>query len=194
MNVSPHRQAILIFGIVLPLFMIGLVTALTLFGHAKAKSQFNQKVATLERYKDSERQVKELEAYMTVDDRREKVKFWTSKVEEDFVESLSSNLDKILAKYDSDVLRQTEMGQAQGASGIAAKTGHPHSRMQLSFEGGYKPMQMLLAELENEMPQLVLESLSIAPLSASSNRSKSALKFTVTYLSWENKAASRPKR
>lgn len=185
MKVSPHRQAILIFGIVVPLFLIGVLSIATFVGHSKLTNSFDTKVAALERYQTSEAQVKELEAFMTMESRREKVTYWNSKLEADFVESLSKNLETILAKYDPEVLRQTEMGQASGAGDIGPKTKHPHARMQLSFEGGFKPMQMLLAELETEMPQLVLESLSVQPKPATSESEKTTLKFAVTYLCWE---------
>lgn len=185
MKVSPHRQAILVFGIIVPVFLIGVVSIATLVGHSKLTNSFSEKVAALERYQTSETQVKELEAFMTTESRREKVTYWNSKLEADFVESLSKNLETLLAKYDSEVLRQTEMGQASGAGGIGPKTKHPHARMQLSFEGGFKPMQMLLAELETEMPQLVLESLSIQPKPGTSESEKTMLKFAITYLCWE---------
>jgi hypothetical protein len=110
-------------------------------------------------------------------------------VEKDVVESLTENLDKILAKYDPEVLRQTEMGQATGASAIGPKAKHPHTRMQLSFEGGYKPMQLLLAELETEMPHLILESLSVTPRPTVSDSDKSSLQFRVIYLCWEKSKA-----
>ncbi len=190
MKVSPHRQAILIFGIVVPLFLIGALSIATFVGHSKLNWKFEEKVAALERYTTSESQVKELEAFLTTDNRREKIAYWNSKLETDFVESLSKNLDKLLAKYDSEVLRQTEMGQASGLGSLGPKTKHPHARMQLSFEGGYKPMQMLLAELETEMPHLVLESLMIQPKAAISEGEKSTLKFSITYLCWEKPKAS----
>jgi hypothetical protein len=147
-------------------------------------------VQTLERFRTAESQVKELEAFLTTENRREKTAYWTSKLEKDVVESLTENLDKILAKYDPEVLRQTEMGQATGASAIGAKSKHPHTRMQLSFEGGFKPMQLLLAELETEMPHLVLESVAITPRPAVSETDKSSLQFRVVYLCWEKPKAS----
>jgi hypothetical protein len=185
MNASPHRQAILVFGIIAPFFVIGMIAAATFMGRSKLKRSYAEKVATMERYESAKSQVDELEAFLTVNKRRETAEFWNSKLERDVVESISANLDKILAKYDSDVLRQTEMGQASGAGSIGPKSKHPYARMQLKFEGGFKPMQMLLAELETEMPQLVLESLTISPRGARAEGEKGALQFGVVYLSWE---------
>jgi hypothetical protein len=185
MKSSPHRQAIVVFGIALPIFFITAVALATFVGHSKLKTSFETKVTALERFKTAQTQVHELEAFLTTENRREKAAYWNSKVEQDVVESLTKNLDTILAKYDTEVLRQTEMGQATGAGSLGVKSKHPHSRMQLSFEGGFKPMQLLLAELETEMPHLVLESLSINPKPATSEGGKSSLQFGVVYLCWE---------
>lgn len=185
MKVSHHRQAVLIFGIVIPLFCILAISVATFIGSSKLKKSFNEKVASLERYKAAQQQVVELEAMLTTNNKREKISYWNSRVEQDTVQALTENLEKILAKYDAEVLSRTEMGQATGLSAIGNRTSHPFSRMQLSFEGGYKPMQLLLAELENEMPHLLLESISIRPQPAKSAGTKGNLQFGIVYLCWE---------
>lgn len=193
MNLSPHRQAVLIFGIVIPMFCILSVSVATFIGSSKLKKSFNEKVASLERYKAAQQQAVELEAMLTTDDRREKIKYWNSRVEQDTVQSLTENLEKILAKYDAEVLSRTEMGQASGLSGVGNRTSHPFSRMQLSFEGGYKPMQLLLAELENEMPHIFLESISIRPQPAKAAGKRGNLQFGIVYLCWEKPSETKAK-
>ena len=47
-------------------------------------------------------------------------------------------------------------------------------------------MQMLLAELEKEMPHLMLESLDITPMRGSTEGARGELNFRVIYLCWEN--------
>lgn len=193
MNVSHHRQAILVFGIAIPLFCILAITVATFIGNNKLKKSYNDKVAALERFKTAQQQAEELEALLTTEGRREKITYWNSRVQQDTVQSLTENLSKILAKYDAEVLSRTEMGQATGVSGIATRTKHPFSRMQLSFEGGYKPMQLLLAELENEMPHLFLESIQIRPQPAETASQKGNLRFGVVYLCWENPEENKAK-
>jgi hypothetical protein len=46
-------------------------------------------------------------------------------------------------------------------------------------------MQLLLAELEREMPQLFLESLSVSPKPAATEDDKGTLEFSIVYLCWE---------
>lgn len=185
MSASPHRQAILIFSVGIPGFLIvGLLVAM-LIGRGKLQASHAEKVSKLQSYQAAERQVKELESMLSLDNRREKIEYWNTKLDQDFIQSLSANLGKILARYDDSVLKQTEMTKAQASTGIAGRTDNPHSLIQLSFEGGFKPMQSLLAELEREMPQLVLESLAIKANPSRADGDAGKLSFTVVYLCWE---------
>ncbi len=185
MNSTHHTQAISIFGVALPSIVVVGLLAGTLYGRGKVRSEFDRKTSTYETYHEAKLQATELEAYLTKDSRREKVIYWNEKLEQDFIQSLTGNLEKILDNYDSTVLRQTELSKAQGAGSIAARTENPFSRIQLSFEGGFKPMQMALAELEREMPHLFLESLSIRPNLASAEGETGSLSFNIIYMCWE---------
>lgn len=194
MKLSPHRQAILFFGILLPGLLLAGACFAAYTGHAKLKSSHQEKVADLKHYQTTKTGVDQLEAFLAAESRRDKIDYWNSKLETDVVQSLSANLERLLAKHEPEVLRQTEMGQMAGVGGIASKLKHPHTRMKLTFEGGFKPMQLLLAELETEMPQLVLESLSITPMPATANREKGTLQFAVVYVCWEgSKNAAAPR-
>lgn len=193
MKPSHHRQAILVFGIAIPMFCIVAIAVATFIGSSKLKKDYNGKVASLKRYKTAQQQVAALEAILSTDQKREKIEYWTSRVEQDTVQSFTENLEKILAKYDTEVLNRTEMGQATGASGIGGRTSHPSSRMQLSFEGGFKPMQLLLAELENEMPHLLLESITIRPQPSKIAGEKGNLQFGIVYLCWEKSSDAKAK-
>lgn len=189
MKTSPHRQAIIVFGVALPAILLGALLGATFYGKSKIGDLHKEKVANLERYNTAKAQANELEGYLATDNRREKVAYWNSKLDQDFIQTLTQNLNTILAKFEPEVLTRTEMGQASGVSSIGAKTENPNVRIQMSFEGGYKPMQLLLAELESEMPQLILESLSITPLPAKSERENGKLRFGVVYLGWEKPKA-----
>lgn len=185
MKQSPHTTAIAIYGVALPFVVVSLLLGATLYGRGKLQTAHSKKQSVYEKHVQAKQEAQELDAYLTLENRREKVMYWNEKLELDFIQSLSANLDEILANYDSGILRQTELTQASGASQIASRTNNPHSRIQLSFEGGYKPMQMLLAELESEMPHLLLERIAIQPKPANTESEQGTLSFTLTYLCWE---------
>ena len=189
MNASHHRQAIVIFGVVIPFALIIALVVGTFVGRGKLAAHHEQKVANLEKYEQAKSEVNQLEAFLSKEDRRDKMSYWNSKLEKDFIQALTENLDRILAKYDDSVLRRTEMGQATGNGSIGGSTDNPHSRIQLTFEGGFKPMQLLLAELETEMPHLVLENLSVRAQPAKAEGEESTLQFSLVYLCWDKPKA-----
>tara|TARA_R110002096_G_scaffold238140_8_gene429599 strand:+ start:1119 stop:1688 length:570 start_codon:yes stop_codon:yes gene_type:complete len=186
MKNSPHQKAILIFGVIIPFVLILTLIGGTLYGRGKLTANHTEKVANFERYQTARTQANGLEATMGTGSKREKVEYWNSKINQDFIQSLTDNLNSILSKYDSSVLRQTAMGQASGSGSIGTSNENPSSRIQLSFEGGFKPMQLLMAELETEMPHILLESLAVTSSPARSESEGGTLTFQVVYLCWEN--------
>ncbi|MDF1861846.1 MAG: GspMb/PilO family protein [Verrucomicrobiales bacterium] len=189
MKVSPHRQAITIFSVVIPcILIIGLLVAI-LHGRGKLHASHAEKESNFKAYQSASTQVRELEAMLSLDDRRAKIEYWNAKLDQDFIQAISSHLNEILARYDDSVLRQTEMKKAQKSTSIGSRTNNPHSMIELSFEGGFKPMQLLLAELEREMPNLMLESISVKSNPARTDDDEGKLNFTVLYLCWEKAKA-----
>lgn len=185
MNLSKHRQAVLIFGVALPAIVLIGLTVAALKARAKINQDYAVKVANFEAFETARAQVTELDAFLSTNHRREEVEYWHAKLQQDFIQSLTENLNRILAKFDPDVLKQTAMGQAAGSSGFGSQVDNPSSRIQLTFEGGFKPMQMLLAELEAEMPQLVLESINVGVIGPNNESESGSLSFSLVYVSWE---------
>ncbi len=185
---SKHREAILFFGIIIPALLIGIVFGGTLYARKKITTDYQVKTEALEKYVQAKTVAGEFEAKLSLNNRRGKMAYWNSKLEEDFIQSMSQNLNKILAKYDPEMLQQTQMGQAGGGGSIAGMVKNPISRIELTFKGSFKPMQLLLAEIEDEMPHLILESLSIGP-NLSNEDKMETLVFNVTYAHWEKPEA-----
>ena len=189
MKISPHRQAIAIFSIVIPsILIIGLLIGI-LHGRGKLQASHAKKEEAFQTYQAAKSSVTELEAFLSLDNRREKVTYWNKKLNQDFIQEISGRLNEILAKYDDSVLKQTEMKKAQKSALMGNNAKHPHSVIELSFQGGFKPMQMLMAELERDMPNLMLESITISPDPASADGETDKLNFKVNYLCWENPKA-----
>ena len=55
-------------------------------------------------------------------------------------------------------------------------------------------MQLLMAELEEEMPQMVLEKMTITPKTNEKSASEGTgkLNFNLTYLSWKKRESDSP--
>lgn len=185
---SKHREAILFFGIIIPAILLGILLGGTLYSRGKITKEYQVKTEALEKYARAKKVANEFEAKLSLNNRRGKMAYWNSKLEEDFIQSMAQNLNKILAKYDSDLLQQTQMGQADGGGSFSGTVKSPLSRIEMTFKGSFKPMQLLLAEIEDEMPHLILENLSISP-NLGSEGSSGTLVFNVTYAHWEKPEA-----
>jgi hypothetical protein len=188
---SKHRQAILIFSFVIPAVLAAIVFGAALYGRGKLSAMYQEKQDRFEEFKRAEVATKELEAELSVEGRKEKIAYWNEKLAQDFVPALSGTIDGILNKYDEEVLRQTSMSQLPGNSSITKARRDSYDLVSLGFEGGFKPMQLLMAELEQEMPQLVLEKINVTPLTNDKNAAEGTgkLTFNLTYLSWKKRDA-----
>ncbi len=191
---SKHRQAILIFSVGIPLLIAAIVFGAAFYGRSQLHAVYKAKQDAFEEHKRAESATRELEAELSVEGRKEKIAYWTEKLDQDFVPTISTTIDEILKDYDEEVLRQTSMSQLPGDSAIAKSKRDTYDLVSLGFEGGFKPMQLLMAELEEEMPQLVLEKLSVTPLTneKTATEGTAKLNFNLTYLSWKKRNSDEP--
>lgn len=179
---TKHTQSIIIFGLAIPCILIlGLIGgALSAQGSIKEKRQ--TKSSAFEEYQrtSTERQI--IDTKLGKDDRREKVAFWEEQLNEELIQAVTRNLNKITAGYDETQLRRTSFSRPSGASQLAGSVESKYNRLVLGFEGGFGPMQETMAELEILMPHLTLESFKATP---STDRSRDPfLTFEVVYLAW----------
>ena len=191
---SKHTQAILIFSVAIPLLIAGIVFGAAFYGRGKLNVVYHEKQDRFESFKHAETATRELEAELEVEGRKEKIAYWNEKLNQDFVPTLSDTIDRILKKYDEEVLRQTSMSQLPGDSTISKTKRSAYNLVSLGFEGGFKPMQLLMAELEEEIPQMVLEKMTITPKTNEKSASEGTgkLNFNLTYLSWKKRESDNP--
>ena len=182
---SKHTQSILLFGLVLPLVVMGILLGIAVAGRGKLLSQKEVKEQLFESYKESAQALSLIEKELSVEGRSEQMEYWESQLKKEFVQNLTQSLNEITSQFSEEQLIRTELSRPSTRSPIASRTDNPHSRFKLSFEGGFGPMQVTLAELEMRMPQLVLEGLEIQPIHDSSKKG-SRLKFEATYLAWHD--------
>ena len=182
---SKHTQSILLFGLVLPGLVVGILLSIALVGRGKLVAQKELKEKEYEEFQTSAQQLSAIEEELSVEGRSDQMEYWEAELKKEFIQSLTQNLNEITSQFSEDQLIRTELSRPGTRSPIAGVTDNPHSRFKLSFEGGFGPMQIALAELEMRMPHLVLEGLDIQPVRENSGRS-SRLHFDATYLAWHD--------
>lgn len=179
-----YRNSIVFFGGVLPFIAIALVVVGLVMGRSKLASKRELKEGLFENYQKAAGEVANVEEELKIEGRAEQMAYWDEQLKKEFVQNLTQNLNEIASQFKEEQLSRTEFSRPGTLSALAGKTQNPHSRFKVTFEGGFGPMQTLLADLEVRMPQLVLENIEITPVIDSSPKAKNRLKFDATYLAW----------
>ena len=180
---NKHTESIVVFGLILPGLVLAIALGGVLFGRSKLHSTANQKIEAYREYEQAAAALKVTEREFV--SRRESFTYWKENVSKELIQTLSANLRQAMEPYTDDQLRQTELSRPSNSSQFASMTKNRYDRFRLSFEGGFGPMQHVLATLETQMPQIVLETFNVGPSAQSASQgSARRLKFDVTYLSW----------
>lgn len=180
---TKHTQSIFIIGVIVPAVLLIALLGGAIYGRNKLHAARDQKLAVWREH------VQAMAALQTAQSefsgREDGISEWKDSMEQELIQTLTANLQKAMAEYSDQQLRQTELSRPGGTSQFASATENHYDRFRLTFEGGFGPMQRVLATLETRMPQLVLEDLSISPAArGGGDDGPAALKFAVTYLSW----------
>lgn len=181
-----YSISIVIFGGVLPFIGLSLFGGFLIYGRAKLHEKRESKEALFATYQQSAGKVANVEEELAIEGRAEQMAYWDEQLRKEFVQSLTQNLNEIISQFSEEQLVRTEFSRPGTGSALASKTKNPFTRFNLSFEGGFGPMQTLLTELEVRMPQLVVESLQMKPVADPGPKSKGRLRFDVTYLAWQD--------
>jgi len=148
----------------------------------KFEEKRDLKIAASKEAQESKIQEKALESLLAP--RRGQMEYWEGHLTKDTVESFNENLDMILKRYDSNQLRPPTARRPAGKGVLGRGVEANAALFQLTFEGGFGPMQELMAELEVRMPQLVLEGIKITPAAVQAGGLGQKLKFELTYMAW----------
>lgn len=181
-----YGNSIVFFGGMLPLVAILVLGGLLLVGRSKLHAKREIKEREFEHYRQSAGEVASVEEELKIEGRAEQMAYWDEQLKKEFVQSLTQNLNEIASQFTEEQLSRTEFSRPGTRSPLGGATANPHSRFKLTFEGGFGPMQTLLADLELRMPQLALESIEIVPVQDSSPKAKSRLRFDASYLAWHD--------
>ncbi len=175
-----YRQAIIIFGIVLPALVgAGLIGA-GLYVKSKMVSSMNSKTTDYATYEQSRNAGLEIEA--TVNRQRPHVERWTKQLAEETSSVVTSNLREISEHLPPKEIQMTAFERPSGTGGFGSISAQRSSQIRIAFRGTYRTLQRNFLELETRMPQLQLQEFKIDPSTGIS----ALLNCQVTYTAWEN--------
>lgn len=172
-----YSKAILVYGLALPGLVILLSLAGSWYGMGKVKAQKEQAQERAKQHTDLQNEISAAEKKLA--GRSEKMSEWEPHLKGEVVQKITRTVQEILAGYPDKELTQIGLGRPASRSMLGGSTDNHYSRFQMSFEGGYGPMQQVLAAMELRMPHLVLEEFEVRP-----STNSGILSFNVTFLCW----------
>lgn len=173
-----YRQAIALFGFVVPVVIAAGVIAIGLTVKGRISDSFNEKCSHFEGFKQNKVSTLALEA--KISKKREHISQWEELVSKETASTISSNLRIVEERLPSKEFQITGQQFPTAKAGFAAVSGQNSAQVRLAFRATYRSMQRALLELETRMPQLQLQELRMEP-SANSNN----LNFEVNYTAWQ---------
>ncbi|MFT5469971.1 MAG: hypothetical protein ACI8UO_005095 [Verrucomicrobiales bacterium] len=180
---SNYLKSILIHGLALPGLFIVISLSSGWYGLEKIKAKREVAQKRADELADTTVKINAMEEKLS--GRTEQMAYWEERIEGEVVQKITKTLQTIMEDVSPIELRQTGLGRPSGRSALAGNTENQYSRFQISFEGGFEPMQHVLAELEARMPQIVLEEFYVKP-----SREVSGLSFQVSFVCWTSPEAA----
>ena len=182
---TKHTESIFVIGVIAPGVLLIAILGGVLFARGKLDTEKQAKTAVWQEHEQSVAALRMAESEFS--GKEGNLDAWKSSIDQELIQSLTLTLREAMEGYTDQQLRQTELSRPSNTSQFAAATDNNYDRFKLSFEGGFGPMQRVLAILETKMPQVVLETMNISPVAqASGSDGTRKLKFAVTYLSWRD--------
>lgn len=175
---SIYREAILIFGFILP----GVITAAIIGGLLYAKSdlegQMTSKRKLFAAFEKNRKEILQIESRLVR--QRPLANRWSALLEEEASSALTEKISDLRSKLPPNEFQQTSFNRSAGLGTFSTSAAYPSTQLQLSFRANYRSMQRAFLEFESRLPQLQLQTLKIERTS-----SEETLTFQATYTAWE---------
>ena len=175
-----YRQTIILFGIIVPVVITGIIVGICFMLKSNMVSSFETKMKSFKDYEISRVAGLEIEAKVTRE--RENVERWNTQLAQETASAVTTNLREITEHLPSKEIQQTAFERPNSNNGFGSVAAQSSSPIRIAFRGTFRTMQQAFLELESRMPRLQLQELRIDPSASQST----LLNFQVTYTAWEN--------
>lgn len=174
-----YRQAIILFGIVVPIILAAVVVGVGIMMKGKMEVSFESKQSAYKAYEMGRRAALEIESEVIL--QRPHLDRWSQQLAEETASTVTTNLREITSTLPPKEI-QLSAFDPSGSGGFGSVSAQKSSQVRIALRGTYRTMQRAFLELETRMPQLQLQDLKMSPNAAQS----SLLNFEVSYTAWEN--------
>lgn len=175
-----YKQPIIIFGIVIPLIIAGLIFGIGSAVRGKFVTSYEAKA---DQYKGHQRnKMFAMETETQVIRQREAFQQWSGILDQDPFSLVTSNLRTIGQKHPPKELQQPLPERLNNKLGFGMASAQDSTAIRFNMRGTYRTVQKALLELETRMPNLQLQDLRMEPNTATDS---SILSVQVSYTAWE---------
>jgi hypothetical protein len=178
-----YRQSIVLFGIVLPILILGLLLGGCFLLKEKMAASFATNQGLFKNHEVS--RLKALELETKVVNQRGNLESWNELLAREAASAVNTQLTASAETLPSKEYQKAGFNRTAGTGGLGAATAQRSSQISIDFRGTFRTMQRAFLELESRLPQLQLQELRIAPNTSQQGQSP-LLNIQVTYTAWEN--------
>lgn len=172
-----YKKAVVVFGLVLPLLLIALLTGLVLHAKGRVEETYAKRNASYQKNSMLDLKVAKLRQELALSED-------AAKRDEELLKSVDRRSFTKKWKDVGGSFKSNEFGFSlpvwkPGGVGLGSGQGSSASLVTMTFSGTYRAMQEALVEVESDLPQMQMNSMVIVP---DANAEK--LNFKTSFTLW----------
>lgn len=172
-----YKQPITVFGAVIPLCLIAVLTLVAFFGWKKVDGKFKEKKVTYDKAQKAIAQKIQLQGVVaknapTLDQ-------WQNNISTETRGTFIDHWKATEQKFKGVEFTRSSHKWTDFSSGIGKGVNQPASQIEMNFSASFRAMQLAMMEMETKLPQMQLDSLTITP-----DNSGKRLNFKTTHTIW----------
>ncbi len=174
---SYYQKSVAVFGLVLPLLVFCLLIGAALYYVSSINKKFQIKQRKYNKSQVEERAITALEKRAA--ENSSHLQNWQEILDKETRGTFVEHWKTAEKKFSGQEFSRAPHNWVNYSAGLGKGVAQSASQVEMNFTGTFRAMQLALMEVESKLPQLQLDSLSIAPHS-----SKRKLNFTTQFTVW----------
>ncbi|BDS08497.1 hypothetical protein NT6N_35370 [Oceaniferula spumae] len=177
---SYYKQSVAIFGLAIPLTVMGVLAGGALYSVSVINKKFKVKKVEYTKALVVDQQTAKLQAQVAQNGSH--LARWNNVLSTETRGTFIDHWKVAEKKFSGRELTRGPHNWINYSEGIGKGIMQPASQVEMSFSGTYRAMQLTLMEVESKLPQLQLDSLVMSP-----DAQNEKLNFKTTFTVWTEK-------
>ncbi len=174
---SYYKNAIIVFGIVVPLLCIVILGGISLFIASAVKKEHVLKSQVFKTAKQEELKMDKMQGDVAKNDQY--LKNWRENINNETRGSFLAHWKEAENKFSGKDFSRSPANWINYSEGLGKGISQPASQVEMKFTGTYRAMQLALMEIETKLPQLQLDNFAMTP-----DYDAGKLNFSTTFTVW----------